>query len=147
LRFPKDNYYYYRAWWRPELPQVHLLPHWNWAGREGQPIEVWAHGNCAQVELRLNGRSLGRKDMPRNGHLVWQVNYAPGTLEAIGYDKAGRIAARDRRVTAGAPATLRLSASATRIKADGKDMAIIRAEVFDLAGNPVPRLLCRSALP
>lgn len=136
--FPKDNYYYYRAWWRPELPQVHLLPHWNWAGREGQPIEVWAHGNCAQVELRLNGRSLGRKDMPRNGHLVWQVNYAPGTLEAIGYDKAGRIAARDRRVTAGAPATLRLSASATRIKADGKDMAIIRAEVFDLAGNPVP---------
>ncbi|WJT00677.1 beta-galactosidase GalA [Novosphingobium humi] len=136
--FPKDNYYYYRAWWRPELPQVHLLPHWNWAGKEGQPIEVWAHGNCAQVELRLNGRSLGRKDMPRNGHLAWQVNYAPGTLEAIGYDKAGRIAARDRRVTAGAPATLRLSANATRIRADGEDMAIIRAEVFDRAGNPVP---------
>lgn len=136
--FPKDNYYYYRAWWRPELPQVHLLPHWNWAGREGQAIEVWAHGNCAQVELRLNGRSLGRKDMPRNGHLAWQVNYAPGTLEAVGYDAQGRISARDRRVTAGAPALLRLSANAVRLRADGADMAIIRAEVFDRAGNPVP---------
>src|SRR6266496_3580342 len=82
--FPKDDYYYYRAWWRPGSPLVHLLPHWNWPGREGQSIEVWAHGNTQEVELRLNGRSLGRKAMPRNRHLVWQVPYAPGQLEAIG---------------------------------------------------------------
>lgn len=136
--FPKDNFYYYRTWWRPELPQVHLLPHWNWAGKEGQPIEVWAYGNGAQVELRLNGRSLGRKPMPRNGHLAWQVPYAPGVLEAVSYDARGRIVARDQRVTAGAPASLRLSANVARLCADGADLAIIRAELFDKAGHPVP---------
>jgi beta-galactosidase len=85
---PKDNYYYYRAWWRRDQPLVHLLPHWTWTGREGQPIEVWAHGNAEEVELLLNGRSLGRKAMPENGHLAWQVPYAPGTLEARGYARA-----------------------------------------------------------
>jgi hypothetical protein len=60
--FPKDNYYYYRAWWRPE-PLLHLLPHWNWEGREGQPIAVWAHSNCDKVELFLNGKSQGVRDV------------------------------------------------------------------------------------
>ena len=85
--FPKDNYYYYRAWWRPDEPLVHLLPHWNWPGREGQPIEVWAHGNTEEVELRLNGRSLGRKAMPRNRHLEWQRAICAG---AAGGDRIQR---------------------------------------------------------
>ncbi|NKJ44546.1 beta-galactosidase GalA [Novosphingobium sp. SG720] len=134
---PKDNYYYYRAWWRRSEPLVHLLPHWNWTGREGQPIEVWVHGNCAHVELLLNGKSLGRKDMPENGHLAWQVPYAPGTLEARGYN-AGKLAARDTRVTAGKPAALRLVTERTRLAADGNDVAAVRVEVTDAAGHLVP---------
>ncbi|HZU62934.1 MAG TPA: beta-galactosidase GalA [Novosphingobium sp.] len=136
--FPKDNYHYYRAWWRPDLPQVHLLPHWTWPGREGQPIEVWAHGNCAAVELVLNGRGLGRQAMPANGHLVWQVPYAAGVLEARGLDAAGRLVAQDSRATAGAPAGVRLLASKPRLAADGADVAVIRAEICDAAGRPVP---------
>ncbi|WP_226015630.1 beta-galactosidase GalA [Novosphingobium sp. FKTRR1] len=136
--FPKDNFHYYRAWWRPDLPQVHLLPHWNWPGREGKPIEVWAHGNTAQVELVLNGRSLGTKPMPRNGHLVWQVAYAPGKLVARGLDAKGREVTRDQRITAGPATGLRLATSAKRLVADGADLAVIAVQVVDKAGNPVP---------
>jgi beta-galactosidase len=121
----------------PDLPQVHLLPHWNWAGREGQMIEVWAHGNAASVDLRLNGRSLGRKAMPRNGHLVWQVPYAPGTLEAVGHDASGRIVARDRRVTAGAPASVRLTPAPSGWSPMAR-MWPLCGPRFDRAGNPVP---------
>jgi beta-galactosidase len=135
--FPKDNFYYYRAWWRRDRPLVHLLPHWTWPGRQGQPIEVWVHGNSETVELLLNGTSLGRKAMPQNGHLAWQVPWRPGVLEAVGRTGA-RIVARDRRVTAGAPARLALTTERSRLAADGADVALIRAEVTDAHGNPVP---------
>ena len=135
--FPKDNYYYYRAWWRPDRPLVHLLPHWTWPGREGQPVETWVHGNCAEVELLLNGRSLGRKAMPRNRHLAWQVPYAAGRIEAIGYD-GGRITARDVCETAGPAAAVRLVANRRTIAADRRDVALIRAEIVDRAGRIVP---------
>jgi beta-galactosidase len=133
--FPKDNYYYYRAWWRPDRPLVHLLPHWNWAGREGQPIEVWAHGNAEEVELRLNGRSLGRKAMPRNRHLEWQVPYAPGRLEAVGYN-GGRVVARDVRETSGPAHALMLKVD--RRMARAGDVVILNAEVVDSRGRPMP---------
>lgn len=136
--FAKDNFHYYRAWWRPGLPQVHLLPHWTWPGRDGQAIEVWVHGNAATVELRLNGRSLGARPMPRNGHLAWSVAYVPGTLQAIGRDARGAVIARDQRVTAGAPAALSLSANTLRLAADGRDLAVIAVEVRDASGQPVP---------
>jgi beta-galactosidase len=135
--FAKDNAYYYRAWWRRDRPLVHLLPHWTWPDRAGQPIEVWVHGNTHEVELLLNGHSLGTQAMPENGHLVWHVPYAPGTLTAIGRDN-GRVVAQDRRVTAGAPARLMLSADRTRLSADGDDLAMVRVEVCDAQGNPVP---------
>ncbi|MBM6577444.1 DUF4982 domain-containing protein [Microvirga sp. SRT01] len=135
--FPKDNYYYYRAWWRPDEPLVHLLPHWTWPGREGQPIEVWAHGNCEEVELLLNGRSLGRKAMPRNGHLAWSVPYAPGRIEARGYNK-GRRVTRSVCETAGPAAAVRLTADRRMTKAGGDDVAMLRAEVVDAKGRPVP---------
>ncbi len=135
--FPKDNAFYYRAWWRRDQPLVHLLPHWTWPGQEGRPIEVWVHGNAPTVELVLNGRSLGHQTMPENGHLVWHVPYQPGTLEAIGRN-GSRIVARDRRVTAGAPAALRVSADRLRLTADGNDLAMVRVEVRDAHGNPVP---------
>ena len=133
--FPKDNYYYYRAWWRPDRPLVHLLPHWNWAGREGQPIEVWAHGNTEVIELRLNGRSLGRKPMPRNGHLEWRVPYAPGKLEAIGYN-TGRVAARDVRQTSGPAHSLGLKVD-RRVARSG-DVVLVNAIIADARGRPVP---------
>jgi beta-galactosidase len=135
--FPKDDYYYYRAWWRPNEPLVHLLPHWNWAGREGQPIEVWAHGNCDEIELVVNGVSAGRKAMPRNRHLAWTVDYRPGRIEAFGY-KGGHRVASDRRDTAGPAARLHLSADRRRIIADGADLAMIKVELMDARNNPVP---------
>lgn len=133
--FPKDDYYYYRAWWRPGRPLVHLLPHWNWPGREGQPIEVWTHGNTDEVELRLNGRSLGRKTMPRNRHLVWQVPYAPGRLEAIGHNR-GRVAARDVRETTGPAHSLALTID--RRMARTGEVVIANASVLDSRGRTVP---------
>lgn len=135
--FAKDNYYYYRAWWRPEEPMVHLLPHWTWPGREGEPIEVWVHGNCAEVELLLDGRSLGRKAMSRNGHLAWQVAYAPGRLEARGFDKGRRVASAVRE-TAGPAARVVLTADRRLVSASGADVAVLRAEVVDRRGRTVP---------
>jgi len=133
--FPKDNYYYYRAWWRLDRPLVHLLPHWNWPGREGQPVEVWAHGNSEEVELKLNGRSLGRKKMQRNRHLDWQVPYTPGRLEAIGYN-GGRAVARDLRQTSGPASSVSLTLDRRVAKAG--EVVIANAMIVDARGRPVP---------
>jgi beta-galactosidase len=135
--FAKDNYHYYRAWWRPDQPLVHLLPHWTWPGREGQPIEVWVHGNCPEVELLLNGRSLGRKPMPHNGHLAWMVPYAAGRLGAHGYRGRTRIA-RDTRETAGVPAKIMLTTNRRLFGADGNDVAVVNAMIVDARERPVP---------
>ncbi|MDP1631688.1 MAG: beta-galactosidase GalA [Caulobacter sp.] len=134
--FPKDNYYYYRAWWRPE-PLLHLFPHWTWPGREGEAIEVWCHSNLDRVELLLNGRSLGARDVVRNRHVAWSVPYAPGVLEARGW-KDGRLVATERRETAGPPARITLTADRNRIAADAEDVSVITASVVDAAGRPVP---------
>ncbi len=135
--FPKDSYYYYQAVWG-DKPIVHVLPHWNWTGKEGQPIDVWAYSNAARVELRLNGTSLGAKDMPRNGHLSWSVPYAPGTLEARGFDAAGRLIATDKVETTGVPAALRLTTDRTTLTADGEDLTMVEVDVVDAQGRIVP---------
>lgn len=135
--FPKDSAWYYKAWWG-DKPIVHILPHWNWAGKEGQPIDVWAFSNAARVELLLNGQSLGAKDMPRNGHLQWSVPYAPGTLEARGLDAAGVVVASDKVQTTGAPASLRLSTDRMKLIADGEDVSMVAVDVLDAQGRVVP---------
>ena len=135
--FPKDNYFYYRAWWRSE-PLLHLLPHWNWEGREGQPVAVWAHSNCDKVELFLNGKSQGVREVKANHHVEWSVPYAPGVIEAHGY-RSGKVILRQRRETAGAPAALRLTTDRSKLKADGQDVAILKVEVVDAKGRLVPR--------
>jgi beta-galactosidase len=135
--FPKDNYWYYRAWWRPAEPLVHLLPHWTWPGRDGQPIEVWAYSSCEEVELFVAGHSAGRKRVERDGHLAWLVPYAPGAIKAVGYDKGRKTAVAERR-TAGKPHAIALSADRRRIAADGRDLSMLRAEIVDKAGTPVP---------
>jgi len=81
--FAKDEYYYYQANWSDQ-PLLHLMPHWNWKGKEGKPRKVWCFSNCAEVELFLNGRSLGRQSVKREGHLEWIVPYTPGELKAVG---------------------------------------------------------------
>ncbi len=97
--FPKDNFYYFQSWWTNK-PVLHLEPHWNWPGKEGQEIEVDALSNAPEVELFLNGESLGRKPVPRNYHATWQVKYAPGTLSAKGYDN-GKVVSETKVETTG----------------------------------------------
>ena len=91
--FPKNIYYYYQSWWT-DKDVLHISPHWNWKNKTGQPIDVWVNTNADNVELFLNGKSLGRKDMPRNSHLKWQVSYEPGILSAIAYKKGKKLTAK-----------------------------------------------------
>ncbi len=135
--FPKDNYYYYQSWWKPQ-PIVHLMPHWNWPGKEGQEIRVIAFSNCARVELFHNGQSLGVKQMPRNEHLEWHVKYAPGTLSAKGFDANGQVAATDFVQTTGAPVALYMTTDRLELDADGEDVAPVKVEILDARGRTVP---------
>ncbi len=134
--FPKDSFYYLKSWWSDE-PVLHLFPHWNWPGREGQAVEVRAHSNCDEVELFLNGTSQGRQAMPRNGHLAWKVAYAPGRLEAVGYT-GGRESLRTAVETTGSAAALGLAPDRARLAADGHDTAVVAVEVRDGNGRRVP---------
>jgi beta-galactosidase len=134
--FAKDTAYYYRTWWGSE-PALHLLPHWNWAGKEGQEIEVWAYCNQESVELFLNGASLGSQPVKKNGHLVWRVKYAPGTLEAKA-SRGGKVVLTQRRETAGAAVKIVAVADRTKIAADGQDLAVINVTIVDGQGRPVP---------
>jgi beta-galactosidase len=134
--FPKDNFYYYQAWWT-ERPVLHLFPHWNWPGQEGQTIRVWVHSNLEHVELFLNGSSLGTKAVVPRGHLAWDVPYAAGTLEARG-SRGGRQVLTATRETTGAPAAIRLLPDRTTISADGEDVSVVEVQVVDAQGRIVP---------
>ena len=116
---------------------LHLLPHWNWLGKEGQDIDVRCFSNCEEVELFLNGQSLGKRAMPKNSHLTWKVPYTPGTLLAKGY-KDGQVVAQERVETTGAPATIRLTPDRPTINADGQDVSIVTVAVADAQGRIVP---------
>ncbi len=100
--FPKDEAFYLQSVWTDQ-PVLHILPHWNLEGQEGDSVQVWVYSNMDEVELRVNGKRLSRQTMPKNGHLVWNTIYQPGFVEAVGY-KNGRIAKRETVYTAG-PAT------------------------------------------
>ena len=134
--FPKDTYYYYQSWWGSK-PVLHIFPHWNWAGKEGQEIDVWCYANLETVELFLNGASLGSKKVEPNSHLEWKVKYAPGVLEARG-SKDGKIVLVDKRETTGPPAKLALRPDRSQIAADGEDVSAIAVEVQDAQGRIVP---------
>jgi len=134
--FPKDYYYYYKAWWRKER-SVHVFPHWNWPGREGNEIPVWVYSNLDEVELFLNGKSLGSQRVPHLGHVQWKVRYEPGTIEARGA-KDGKVVLTDKRETTGPAVSLRLSVDRTEINADGEDVAVVKVEGLDGDGRLVP---------
>jgi beta-galactosidase len=134
--FPKDDYYYYQAWWT-EKPVLHLFPHWNWPGKEGEEIEVWCHTNLEKVELFLNGTSLGTREVPRYSHVTWTVRYAPGVLEARGY-KGGQPVLVSKRETVGGPAKVGLRPDRKSIQADGEDVSLVEVQVLDKEGRLVP---------
>jgi beta-galactosidase len=134
--FAKDNFYYYQAWWS-DRPVLHLLPHWNWSGKEGQNIDVRCFSNFKEVELFLNGQSLGRKSMLANSHLQWKVPYAPGVLLAKGY-KDGQAIAEEKVETTGAATGVKLTPDRASIDANGEDLSIITVSVTDAAGRVVP---------
>jgi beta-galactosidase len=134
--FPKDNFYYYQAWWGSE-PVLHLFPHWNWDQREGEAISVWVHSNLDSVELFLNGKSYGSQKVLPLTHLEWKVKYEPGVLEARG-TKDGKVVLAEKRETTGEPESIRLTPDRTEIHADGEDVTIVRVEVLDKEGRAIP---------
>jgi beta-galactosidase len=134
--FFKDTAYFAQSWWS-DKPVVHLLPHWNWPGKEGQEINVQVYSNADQVELFLNQKSQGRKPMPRNSHLEWNVKYQPGTLLARGF-KDGKIVGEDKRETTGKTAGIEFAPSQSSIDADGTSVSVIAVRVNDDKGRLVP---------
>ena len=134
--FPKDEAYYLKSWWTDE-PVLHIFPHWNLQGHEGEEVEVWAYSNCDEVELTVNGKKLGRQPMPRNGHLKWKAVYQPGRVEATGYKNGKRILTKTIETTKAA-AKVVLKADRHQIAADGQDMAIVNIELHDQKGRFVP---------
>jgi len=134
--FRKDNSWYYQAWWTDQ-PVLHLLPHWNWPGKEGQEIDVRALSNCQEVELFLNGKSLGKQKMKKDSELKWKVKYAPGTLSAKGY-KDGQLVAETKVETTGAPAAIQLTPDRSTINADGEDVSVFTVAAIDAQGRVVP---------
>lgn len=134
--FPKDNFYYYQSWWTTNIV-LHLLPHWNWPGREGQEIRVDALSNCREVELFLNGESLGKQSMKPNSKLTWQVKYEPGVLSAKGYND-GKLVAETKVETTGEPVAIQLTPNRSTINADGEDVSVFTVSVTDSQGRVVP---------
>lgn len=138
--FKKDRFYLYQSHWRPELPMVHILPHWNWPERVGEitPVHVFTSGD--EAELFLNGKSLGRKKKVQYEYrLRWdEVKYEPGELKVVAH-KNGKKWAENIVRTTGEPARLEASADRNKIRADGKDLAFITVRVTDKSGLTVPR--------
>jgi beta-galactosidase len=157
--FKKDGFYFYQSQWTAK-PMLHLFPHWNWKGREGQFVPVTCYTNCDTVELFINGRSVGVRgyEFPRYGmqdrygniaargralrttadlHLSWDVPYEPGTLKAVG-TKDGVAVVTMEVTTTGEPAAIRMSADRAQIAANRRDVAHITVEVLDQQGRVVP---------
>ena len=133
--FPKDTYYLYQSEWTKK-PVVHLLPHWNW--KPGQTIDVVAYFNTDEVELFLNGKSLGTKRKTGDElHVTWHVPFEAGTLKAVGRT-GGKVILTDEVKTAGEPAKIVLTADRNAIRADGSDLSFVTVKVLDKNGVVVP---------
>ena len=141
--FRKDSFWLFQSRWRPDLPMAHILPHWNWKGREGEVTPVYVFTSGDEGELFLNGTSLGRqRKQPdvwdRAYRLRWDdVKYTPGTLEVVVY-KDGKEWARDKVTTTGAPAQLAAAAETETVVADGTDICYVNVCVKDAEGRVVP---------
>jgi beta-galactosidase len=156
--FKKDGYYFYQSQWTSK-PMLHVFPHWNWKGHEGEVLPVYCYTNCDSVELFVNGKSYGIKGyglmlegmrdrygtMTNPGriqtthdlHLQWDVAYEPGTLRVVG-TKGGQIVASEEVVTTGEPAAIDLQSDKTTLDADGRDVAHLTVKIVDDQGRMVP---------
>ncbi|HEU5080957.1 MAG TPA: beta-galactosidase GalA [Opitutaceae bacterium] len=134
--FPKDSMYYLKSWWTTQ-PTLKIAIHWNCPERVGQTIPVRVYSNCEEVELELNGTSLGRRKMEPNSHLEWSVKYAPGALVAHGFRNGKQILV-DRVETTGASAKLALTPDRDHTKADRNDAVVVAVSVLDSADRVVP---------
>ncbi len=140
--FPKDNAYYLHSWWKQE-PVIHIESNWNRI--PGEQIDLVVYSNCATVELLINGRSLGKKSMQKNGHIVWPITFEPGVLTARGYgslvmpqtDSTKLLITKEFK-TAGKPAAIQIIPHKKTLKPDGQDVAICTIQIVDNKGTIVP---------
>ncbi len=141
---PKDRYYLYRSRWNKKEATLHLLPHWNWKGREGQITPVFAYTSYNSAELFVNGKNMGIRHkndstIQNRYRLMWMnVKYEPGTLKIVAFDKNGAIAATEEIRTAGEPYRIVLESDRTTLKADGNDISFVTVSVVDKNGIPCP---------
>ena len=134
--FPKDVYYFYQSWWSDKVV-LHLSPHWNWPGQEGKMKRIYCNTNCEEVELIINGKSMGRKTVQKNSRLRWNVEYAPGFIEVRGYNK-DILVATDRRETTSKSTAIQLKPDRTTITADNQDVSLVTLSIVDSNGRVVP---------
>lgn len=157
---PKDRYYLYRSHWNKDVETLHILPHWNWEGREGEVTPVFVYTNYPAAELFINGKSQGKrtKDLTvtidnskcdsvgsttfkrqQRYRLMWMdTKYEPGTVKVVAYDANGKAVAEKEIHTAGKPYAIKLEADRTKITADGKDLSFVTVSVVDKDGNLCP---------
>lgn len=142
---PKDRYYLYRSVWNKEAETLHILPHWNWEGREGEKIPVFVYTNYPSAELFINGKSYGRQTKHKNGtvenryRLMWHdAVYQPGEVRVVAYDEQGNPVAEKTIRTAGKPHHIELVTDRSSLLADGKDLAYVTLRIVDKDGNLCP---------
>lgn len=142
---PKDRYYLYRSVWNKEAETLHILPHWNWEGREGEKTPVFVYTNYPSAELFINGKSYGRQTKRKDGtvenryRLMWyDAVYQPGEVKVVAYDEQGNPAAEKTIRTAGKPHHIELVTDRTSLQADGKDLAYVTLRIVDKDGNLCP---------
>ena len=142
---PKDRYYLYRSVWNKEAETLHILPHWNWEGREGEKTPVFVYTNYPSAELFINGKSSGRQTKRKDGtvenryRLMWyDAVYQPGEVKVVAYDEQGNPAAEKTIRTAGKPHHIELVTDRTSLQADGKDLAYVTLRIVDKDGNLCP---------
>ncbi len=142
---PKDRYYLYRSVWNKEAETLHILPHWNWEGHEGEKTPVFVYTNYPSAELFINGKSYGRQTKRKDGtvenryRLMWyDAVYQPGEVKVVAYDEQGNPAAEKTIRTAGKPHHIELVTDRTSLQADGKDLAYVTLRIVDKDGNLCP---------
>lgn len=137
--FPKSAYWIHQAQWRKDIPVLELIPHWNWpADSIDRPIKVMAFSNADKVKLKLNGKTISEQEVDPYEMNTWTVPYKPGKLEAIGYDKNGKVVARAKVETTQGPKRLQLTPYRTSLNGDGRDAMPITVEALDKKGRHVP---------
>lgn len=142
---PKDRYYLYRSVWNKEAETLHILPHWNWEGREGEKTPVFVYTNYPSAELFINGKSYGRQTKHKNGtvenryRLMWHdAVYQPGEVRVVAYDEQGNPVAEKTVRTASKPHHIELVTDRSSLQADGKDLAYVTLRIVDKDGNLCP---------